>query len=307
MHVDPIDESDGIKIMIAKLSADMHKLITGVNEKVERVEKTLEKKITDSLTKYFDKRINNEAKKIRKEMDERFDTLRADVKDDMDDLNEKLENLGTRVESDPSNTRLNIVIRDLPYSVQENVEVKVNNLIRDGLKVRDVKVESATRKDSYGDSKPGVIIAKLKNENDKKTIMKEKKALKTSKQYGKVFIHHDQKREERLMASNFRLLLNAYKRGDKNISLRGDRIITGNDQDSDANSEQDRRNDSDRRPRNHSNSEHSRRETRHSERDSVGQYDSHRGDNRRQDQNHGRYNDRNNGRSSGRRSYSGRR
>ena len=57
--------------MIAKLSADIHSLISGVNEAVEMVEKTLEKKISENLTKYFDKRINSEARKIRKEIDEK--------------------------------------------------------------------------------------------------------------------------------------------------------------------------------------------------------------------------------------------
>ena len=317
VHVDSIDESDGIKTMIAKLSADMHKLITGVNEKVERVEKTLEKKITDSLTKYFDKRINNEAKKIRREIDERFDTLRSDVKDDLGDLNDKIENISTRLESkadDSSASKLSIVIRDLPYTVHENVEVKVNNLIRDGLKVRDVKVESSTRKDAYDDSKPGVVIAQLKCENDKKKIMKEKKNLKNSTQYKKVYVHNDQKREERLMASNLRLLLNAYKRGDKNISLRGDRIISGRDQDSGDNRRGEgvndhpwRRADSDRRPRDNSKSERPRRETSPSDRDSTSRNDSLRGDNRRQRQYSGRYSDRYNDRDSGRRAHSGRR
>ena len=53
VHVDAFSETDDQKTMIAKLSADMHSLISGVNEKVEKVEKTLEKIISENLTKYF--------------------------------------------------------------------------------------------------------------------------------------------------------------------------------------------------------------------------------------------------------------
>ena len=118
--------------------------------------------------------------------------------------------------------------------------------------------------------------------------------MKNSTQHKKVFIHNDQKREERLLASNFRLLLNAYKRRDKNISLRGDRIITVRDQDSCDDRCEDgvdsrpwQRADSDKRPRSNSNSERSRGETRPSDRDLTRQHDNFKGDNRRQDQYNG--------------------
>ena len=139
-----------------------------------------------------------------------------------------------------------------------------------------------------------------------------------------LFIHNDQKREERLMASNFRMLVNAYKRADRNIILRGDRIIMGRDQDYDDNRPEDRfsnqqrhRAGNDRRPRNNASSERSPpRETRLSERDSTHQHgrggnrrqDQYAGpdrDSERQDQYAGRFSDRD--RDSGWHSYSGRR
>ena len=199
--------------------------------------------------------------------------------------------------------------------------VKVNNLIRDGVKAHDVKVESANRKQSDDDFKPGVVTVKLKCENDKKKIMKEKKNLKNIAQYKKVFIHNDQKREERLMASDFRMLVNAYKRGDRNIILRGDRIIMGRDYDDNRpedrfSNQQRHRAGNDKRPRNNASSERSPRETRPSGRDSTHQHG--RGGNQRQDkyagpdrdsgrhdQYAGRFSDRD--RDSGRHSYSGRR
>ena len=189
--------------MIAKLSADMHNLIRGVNKKVENLEKSLEKKITENVTKYFDKRVSSESKRIRHEINERFDTLRSDVANDIEDMNDKIAeinaNMDTRDES--TNLRLNIAIRDLPFNENENVVNKVNSLISDGVKIPDVKVVSAFRKESHDSIKPGIIIAKLKNETDKKKVILAKKNLKSHAQYRKVFIHDDQSREERVKPS----------------------------------------------------------------------------------------------------------
>ena len=222
-----VPENADVKEMIAKLSADMHNLISGVNKKVESLEKSLEKKITENLTKYFDKRVSSESKKIRHEINERFDTLRSDVANDIEDMNDKIAeinaNMDTRDES--TNLRLNVAIRDLPFNENESVVNKVNSLISDGVKIPDIKVVSAFRKESRDSVKPGVVIAKFKNETDKKKVMLAKKNLKSHAQYRKVFIHHDQSREERVMATNLRMLVNAYKAGDKNINVKGSRIV----------------------------------------------------------------------------------
>ena len=55
--------------------------------------------------------------------------------------------------------------------------------------------------------------------------MSEKANLKDSRQYRVVFIHHDQSREQRLMTSNFKAVLDALNRNDKDLSLHGTRIV----------------------------------------------------------------------------------
>ena len=60
-------------------------------------------------------------------------------------------------------------------AVNENVKDEVNGLLRDGLKLRDVAVESAERKTNNGnESKHGVIVAKFKSKDDKHRVMKNK-------------------------------------------------------------------------------------------------------------------------------------
>ena len=78
----------------------------------------------------------------------------------LDDINVKLSSL-QRPET-VSNRSLNIAIRDLPESDGENINNKVNAVIKDGLHMRNVSVKSAVRKASINQTKPDVVIASFK-------------------------------------------------------------------------------------------------------------------------------------------------
>ena len=59
---------------------------------------------------------------------------------------------------------------------------KVNSLIRDGLKEKDIKIVKAVRKESR-DNKPGVVIATLENLDQKIKILKNKKSLRKTNNF----------------------------------------------------------------------------------------------------------------------------
>ncbi|XP_053378662.1 uncharacterized protein LOC128548225 [Mercenaria mercenaria] len=118
---------------------------------------------------------------------------------------------------------LNIVIRDLPKSDNEDVESRVNKLLKDGLRIRDVKCEKAERKRSRNPNKPGIIIATMKSHDKKRKVMFEKKSLKSNNQYSNVFIQHDQAPADRVLASNFRSILSTIK--SHGLTVRGSRVI----------------------------------------------------------------------------------
>ena len=60
------------------------------------------------------------------------------------------------------NRSVNVAIRDLPKSANENLSSKVNSLIKEGLDINDVSVARTERKVSRVQSKPGVVTAKFK-------------------------------------------------------------------------------------------------------------------------------------------------
>ena len=122
----------------------------------------------------------------------------GDELDDLDELHKKLNKLETTVsetrqsnsmQNDQADRKRNIVIRNLDE--HENVLLRANNVISEGLKLRNISFESATRKISRNNSKPGIIIATCKTDQDKESIMIVKRELKNSSRYQKVFVEND--------------------------------------------------------------------------------------------------------------------
>jgi hypothetical protein len=122
-----------------------------------------------------------------------------------------------------------VIIRNLPYTKNEDVTSKVNGLITDGLKIRNVTVIGAERKESRFDSRPGVVVAKFRNNDDKRTVMQGKRTLKHHKTFSNVYINHDQTIEERRVAASMRTLADAVRRGDKDVHVSGTRVYTSTD------------------------------------------------------------------------------
>lgn len=94
------------------------------------------------------------------------------------------------------------------------------------MKLGNITVETAESKVTRESiNKPGVVVATLKSVEDKEKVMTAKNKLKNSRQFSRVYINHDQSRDERLFADNFRAILSAVKKGNTNLTLRGARVI----------------------------------------------------------------------------------
>jgi hypothetical protein len=225
-----VDGNSSVEHLITKLSLDMHMLFNSIKERMDKLETGLEQRIATKVSQILDKRINSELHRIRKDVDGRLDAFRESVRTDVTtDLNE----LKTKVDDFISNSNdrrcegdditLNVIIRDLPETTGENTLNKVNTLIKDGLKLRDVKCISANRKKSSNEGKPGVIVARFNSHDDKRQIMLHKQKLRDSSRYSRVFIFHDQSQADRLISSNFLTIYSALK--NHGLSVRGTRVI----------------------------------------------------------------------------------
>lgn len=227
-----VDGKTSIEQMLSKLSADMHMLFSSLSERVNDLEKGLEQKIANKVAQVLDKRVTTEMNRIRKDVDERMSDIKESICDEFKAeivlVNTKIESLSNSatVNNSDNDITLNIVIRDLPETENENTAIKVNKLIKDGLKVHGVTCKSADRKNSRSSSKPGLVIAKMRSHEDKRKVMSNKSKLLDHQQYSGVFVQHDQSQADRVMANNFRTILQSLK--GSNLTVRGSRVVQKN-------------------------------------------------------------------------------
>ena len=154
--------------------------------------------------------------------------MRSDVNDELAELRAKVDQLSLPIDR-PSNDdkkAKNIILRGLPFSENENITAKVQNIINDGLHLQGIVCDSAERKDSR-DARPGVVVVRFRTVDDKRKVMSKKRDLKNSRQYASIFIEHDMSYADRDMSNNLRTLLRSMK--DQNLSMRGSRVVPRDD------------------------------------------------------------------------------
>ena len=228
---------------IEKTRMDFNKRIEGLAKKVETqvmksITKTVETKInslktgTEKKIEKLQKTCDLTNKKVLKLKETTLATMKEEMGDELDELHKKLNKLETTVsetrqsnnmQNDQADRKRNIVIRNLDEREHENVLLRANNVISEGLKLRNISFESATRKISRNNSKPGIIIATCKTDQDKESIMSVKRELKNSSRYQKVFVENDLPPGQRKLNSNLRTIVNTIGR-DK-LLFKGSRIL----------------------------------------------------------------------------------
>jgi hypothetical protein len=264
-----VHESDSfatLSSLVVKLNDNIAGLSDSLNQRIDRLEDTLEAKSVHKIASIFDKRINVEMNKVKKDFESKIQYLKDEIATDMEIIEEKVSELKDRVnegETYCNKQSLNIVIRGLQYHDGENVNTKVNNLFKDGVCLPNIRVVNAIRKSTDSRSKPGLIIATFQTEDDKNKVLKHKKMLKNSNQYKRVFIDRDLPANERTQNNNLRTLVRCLRDQGYDIKLHGNKIF-------DNASENNRHNytkqsDSSRQD------EYSKQESGHSRKNSIGQ------------------------------------
>ena len=237
-----------MKSEIENIRHDFNKRMEGLAKKVEKkVTQTMEKEI-DSKVRGIKAGFDNELRKVKAKNDTMtksitkleettLPTLKEEMGDEIDSLNDKIKRLEEQVATGGHNgsqsnaiddTKRSIVIKNLYVRENENVKERVNNVIYSGLKLNSITVESATRKPSQNESKPGIIIAVCKTESDKQRIMKRKSDLRKAGRYEKVYIEHNIPLEQRRLNYNFRTIVNTI--GNDRLRLKGSRLLQTDDE-----------------------------------------------------------------------------
>ena len=156
-------------------------------------------------------------------------TFKEELGDEIDELNRRMKDLeekvsnGRKEDNDGSEPERSIIIRHLDERENENVKDRVNSLISSGLKLDKIRVESAIRKQSKNENKPGIVVAVCKSLNDKNSIMQKKRELRKSRRYENAYIEHHMAPEQRRLNNNLRAIVNTI--GSDRLFLKGSRVL----------------------------------------------------------------------------------
>ena len=195
---------------IEDLQAELRVMSTELKTKMESMELRITERIKDVVK-------------------EQMTAMKAEITGRLDVMEDRVAVLEARPAPNTAvdDKLCNFVVYGLAENDEENVVEKVNNLILGQLKIENVRVTEAVRKEAFNNNGCGVIVAKCANIDDKKQVMAAKSKLRDAEHYNHVNIAHDKPKWQRQHESNMRLIVKTL--GTNRLFVRGSRVCTSND------------------------------------------------------------------------------
>ena len=199
-----------------------------VNKKLDGLAKVITQSVVTDVSKTLMENIKTTVEAV---VNDKLAEMRKDIDNDINRLSDKLETVQKEIQQKPVNVThdpLKIVLIGVTEGEHENVENKVQTVIKEGLKLKEVKVLNVERKKSGRPNRPGVIIAQCRDEGDKKPIMEAKVKLHNCPVHSKVHIHSDKPLEPRIQEANLRTIASII--GNNELRVQGSRLVRVNRQ-----------------------------------------------------------------------------
>lgn len=112
------------------------------------------------------------------------------------------------VDGDRLRREKSIILTNVRYSQGEHLVPKIQAILRKGCGLHDVSVVAADRKKARdGSLQNGIVVAELMNKEERKSILKTKPKLRSSRNHRNIFIDTDLDPRSRANAANLRLIL----------------------------------------------------------------------------------------------------
>ena len=178
------------------------------------------KTMSDTISSRFDRLELSIGDRIKEAVLEYITTVKNEFTVAMGAFEKRLEAVEAKSVPDLAS---NFVVYEMAQDENEDVKDKVNNLLRDVLKLEDVKVSSAERKPAYNGRDNGVIVAKCSSIEDRSTIMEAKSLLRDAEHYSHIRIYPDKPKWQRVHEANMRVLVKTL--GNDKVTLRGNRVL----------------------------------------------------------------------------------
>ncbi|CAC5379160.1 unnamed protein product [Mytilus coruscus] len=164
--------SESVNLFYNQLSIRIDRLENNITQKIEKI---IDRKIETAICKERSN-IKKDMNKMEKKMESNISKCRTDLKQDVQSVKKGLSDFKKTYAEAARQTPMlmsredhqnNVIIRNLTESKNENLLNKLDGLLKDGLKLKEISVKSPDRKKSSNDSRPGVIIVSFESSEEK--------------------------------------------------------------------------------------------------------------------------------------------
>ena len=223
LHVDDDDDD----VTLPSLKKLLVTLQTSFDAHKEEIKKKLDEHKAD-----FKKRIDKHSKDLQKSINEKIETevknLTKYIDQEIGTMVARLEHVETRMkkleekqqESQVFSYDTTVIISNLAADRNEDLPKKVGDLIKDGLRLHDIKFLRVLRLQSHT-NKPGLVKVQLPSLDEKVKLLRAKQHLSQSDSYKKVFIRSSKPHAERVAEYNMKTLMATLPGLNKDYRLTG--------------------------------------------------------------------------------------
>ena len=215
-----------LRTLMFNISRELNRSIEGINDRILQVEENLDKNLAEKLTNVIHVTVKEEMSKARSD----FDSDICAMKLKLSDMEKVLQDSSGSVNIGVSAQKpCSVIIRNLKASqnVSEGsnpiVKNKVISLVRDGMKLRDVRVSNAERKMPKGDN-PGLVITTFESHGQVSKVLEAKQDLRKMNDYRSVYIEPYLSQSELSTQATFRTFLRETGKSD-NYHVHGSKLM----------------------------------------------------------------------------------
>ena len=215
---------------LGSMNRNFNKRFSAVEKSMSELEKNMDHKIESLISDIkttFSKEVNDVKSELKADLhrlENEMDVLKvsyAEVvrKTDLPDIAHNL--------SQPANTlEKNFVIMNLPFSENEIVKEKVDDMLSQDLGLPNIKISDAKRIPTRSKKFPGIVVATCNDTEQKSSVMANKNKLARSSRYSNVFINNDKSKADRKAERNLKTLVRAM--ADDSLTVRNGMVVNKN-------------------------------------------------------------------------------
>ena len=182
----PVEQDNIIINMMKQLKNNLNNMGERLEKRISNIESNLERKLTVKFNTVITDRVKGEVDKVRNDINSEIEHVEKLDKTYSEIVSNGVLGNPNITHENPKEAKQTIVVKNLPFDTRENssdtgLKVKVEALVKDGLKLHNINIRRVVRRKTQTtntstctSSRPGVVFVELDTLDDKKQILQKK-------------------------------------------------------------------------------------------------------------------------------------